>query len=134
MSSSRRIAVVSCWRRESPCSRRPSTRQPPASTDLAQVRAESEAARRLGFGGKLCIHPDQVAIVNESFLPSVVEVEWARKVVAAAHAAGGAAVAVDGRMVDRPVIDLAERILAQSRGTEGTRSETGLSRCRHRTT
>ena len=87
----------------------------PSFTDLAQVRAESEAARRLGFGGKLCVHPDQVAIVNESFLPSVVEVEWARKVVAAARAAGGAAVAVDGRMVDRPVIDLAERILAQSR-------------------
>ena len=86
----------------------------PGFDDLELVRAESIAARQLGFGGKLCIHPSQVPVVNESFRPSRTEIEWATRILDAARAAGGAAVAVDGKMVDRPVLDLAERILAQA--------------------
>jgi len=74
------------------------------ATDVAR-------ARRLGFGGKLCIHPSQVAPVREGFAPGGAEVAWARRVLAAAEASGGAAVAVDGKMVDKPVILRAEAIL-----------------------
>jgi citrate lyase subunit beta/citryl-CoA lyase len=77
------------------------------------VRAEALRARRLGFGGKLCIHPRQVPIVNECFAPTPAEVEWAEKIMEAAARSGGGAVAVDGKMVDRPVILLAERIWKQ---------------------
>lgn len=85
-----------------------------AFDDPGAVRADAALARQQGFGGKLCIHPSQVSIVNEAFSPSAAEIEWARKVVAAANTSGCAAVAVDGKMVDRPVIDLAARILAQA--------------------
>jgi citrate lyase subunit beta / citryl-CoA lyase len=79
------------------------------------VRADTERARRLGFGGKLCIHPKQIATVNECFGPSAAEEAWARSVVAAAAAAGGAAVSMDGEMIDRPVIARAEAILGYRR-------------------
>jgi citrate lyase beta subunit len=64
---------------------------------------------------KLCIHPQQVKWVNESFTPSLEETAWAKRVIAAAQAAQGGVVAVDGKMVDRPVLALAERILARGR-------------------
>lgn len=83
-----------------------------ATGDDALVAADTQYARRLGFGGKLCIHPDQIAPVHEAFAPAEAEVAWARRVLAAAQAANGAAVALDGRMIDRPVILAAERILA----------------------
>jgi citrate lyase subunit beta / citryl-CoA lyase len=86
----------------------------PTFSDLAVVRSDALAARALGFGGKLCIHPAQVPVVNESFMPSATEVEWAQRIVAAARSAAGAAIAMDGKMVDRPVLELAERILAQA--------------------
>ena len=81
-------------------------------TDL--LTADSRRARRLGFGGKLCIHPKQVAFVNTAFSPSESEVAWARRVLDAAKRSGGAAVAVEGRMVDRPVILKAERIAREA--------------------
>jgi citrate lyase subunit beta/citryl-CoA lyase len=71
-------------------------------------------ARRLGFGGKLCIHPTQVDTVNRGFTPSAEEVAWARRVLEAAAAAGGAAVAVDGKMVDKPVLLRAQAVLRQA--------------------
>ncbi len=80
--------------------------------DLGQVRADALRAQRLGFGGKLCVHPVQVAEVNACFTPTGDEIAWARRVLDAATQAEGAAVAVDGRMVDRPVIETARRILA----------------------
>ena len=69
---------------------------------------------RFGFGGKLCIHPAQLAVVHASYLPQASEVAWAERVLVAAAASQGAAVAVDGKMVDRPVIVKAERILARA--------------------
>lgn len=85
-----------------------------ALDDPAVVRADTLRARALGFGGKLCIHPQQVGPVNEAFAPTAAELAWARRVMAAAEASGGAAVALDGRMVDRPVILLARRMLDEA--------------------
>lgn len=91
-----------------------------AFDDAAALEHDTERARRLGFGAKLCIHPRQVAAVLRGLLPSEAEVAWARRVVAAAEQAGGAAVAVDGKMVDRPVIlrarAMIDEIEARGRG------------------
>ncbi len=85
-----------------------------AFDDLQLLREQTLSGRRLGFGGKLCIHPKQIKIINESFKPSADEIAWARRVVDATTAAQGAAVAVDGRMIDRPVMLKAERILCEA--------------------
>ncbi len=82
-----------------------------AIDDAARIEAESAYARQLGFGGKLCIHPAQVALVNRVFSPTPAQLDWARRVVAADAASGGAAVAVDGKMIDRPVVAKANAIL-----------------------
>jgi citrate lyase subunit beta / citryl-CoA lyase len=84
--------------------------------DEAQVRSDTMRGKRLGFGGKLCIHPRQVAVVNACFQPTADELAWARRIVDAAARANGAAVQVDGKMVDRPVILKAEAILAEAEG------------------
>jgi citrate lyase subunit beta / citryl-CoA lyase len=84
--------------------------------DAARIEQEARRARSLGFGAKLCIHPRQVAIVNGAFSPAPSELAWAQRVVDAAAAAGGAAVAVDGKMVDAPVLARALRLLAAGRG------------------
>lgn len=67
-------------------------------------------ARRLGFGAKLCIHPRQLAAVHVAFAPDDGQRVWAQRVLAALEASGGGAVALDGRMVDRPVALKAQRI------------------------
>lgn len=82
-----------------------------AIDDAARLSADTQRARELGFGGKLCIHPKQVPIVQNGFAPTAAEVAWAERVLAAAEAAGGAAVAVDGAMVDRPVLLRARAIV-----------------------
>ena len=81
-------------------------------TDDGRVADDVAYAVRLGFGGKLCIHPRQVAPARAGFRPSAEDVSWARTVVAAVGE-GGVAL-VDGRMVDKPVVDRARRILAAS--------------------
>ncbi|HEY1225805.1 MAG TPA: CoA ester lyase [Ramlibacter sp.] len=86
-----------------------------AIDDPAQLAADAGRARRLGFGAKLCIHPKQVQGVNAAFSPSGAEVRWASRVLDAAAKAGGAAVAVDGKMVDRPVLLRAQAILDDAR-------------------
>ncbi len=82
-----------------------------AIDDAERLAADVQRARRLGFGGKLCIHPKQVAPVRAGFAPSAAERAWAERVLAAAAASAGAAVALDGKMVDRPVILRAQAIL-----------------------
>jgi citrate lyase subunit beta/citryl-CoA lyase len=88
-------------------------------------RAEAEAARRMGFAGKSCIHPTQIALANEVFRPSEAEIAKARRVVEASRnqiAAGTGAFLVDGNMVDAPFIASAEALLALARrlGLPGT--------------
>ncbi len=78
---------------------------------LVLVSRLAEHARRLGFGGKLCIHPRQVEMVNRGFLPSEQEIAWARRVLEAAEAGAGAAVRLNSEMIDAPVITRAKQIL-----------------------
>lgn len=81
--------------------------------DEASMRADALRSRQLGFGGKLCIHPNQVGAVNAAYLPSLAEREWAARVLAAFQASQGAATAVDGKMIDKPVVERARRIAAE---------------------
>jgi len=86
--------------------------------DLDGLRAAASRARAMGFGGKACIHPAQIAPINEVFSPSEAELARAREIVAAfdaAEAAGAAAVSVGGVMVDYPVVEKARRVLATAR-------------------
>lgn len=81
--------------------------------DVAALQADARESRRLGFGAKLCIHPDQVAMVNAVFAPTEAELTWARRVVELAG--DGAATRLDGVMIDRPVLQRALRLLASAR-------------------
>lgn len=88
-------------------------------TDDARCRRECEEAREIGYAGKLCIHPAQVAIANEAFTPSIEEVERARRLLAAyedAKAKGIASVAFEGQMVDEPVAAQARTVIALAEG------------------
>ena len=85
-----------------------------AIDDKRVLESETLRGKHFGFGGKLCIHPAQLGVVHAGYLPQAAEVDWAERVLAAAAGSKGAAVAVDGKMVDRPVILKAERILARA--------------------
>ena len=78
--------------------------------DTDRIEQTSRAARALGFGGRLCIHPAQLAPVRAGFAPSPDEVEWARRIAAA----GESATRVDDQMVDRPVLERARAILRRA--------------------
>ena len=81
--------------------------------DTAGLTREVARARRDGFTAKLAIHPDQVPVINAAFSPTPEEVERARRVVAAFAAAPGTGVtSLDGQMLDRPHLVLAQRVLA----------------------
>jgi citrate lyase subunit beta/citryl-CoA lyase len=85
--------------------------------DLDAFGKDVEFARGIGFTGSVCIHPNQVAIVNRGFSPSASELEWAQKVVKAdqaARAKGLGAVLLEGKMIDKPIVDRARRWLAAS--------------------
>lgn len=84
--------------------------------DETRVASEARYAKGLGMGGKLCIHPRQVGSVNAAWQPTPEEMIWARKVLAAGDAAGANAVAVDGVMIDRPLLLKAQRIISRSQG------------------
>lgn len=92
--------------------------------DEAAAGSDALAALRLGFGGKLCIHPRQVAAVNAAMAPSAAEVARAARVVDAARSPQ--AVRVDGQMVDKPVVERAREVLRRARlfavpGTDDSR-------------
>lgn len=81
--------------------------------DEAGLRASCQAARAEGFSGRLAIHPAQVAIINAAFLPSVAEMDHARRIIEAFAANPGAGtIGLDGKMVDVPHLKQAERLLA----------------------
>jgi len=85
-----------------------------AIDDVAALEAQTLRARRFGFGAKLCIHPRQIDAVNRGFAPSAEELAWAQRVIEASTAAGGGAVAVDGKMVDKPVLLRARATMRQA--------------------
>ena len=84
----------------------------PSTDDIPRITDDAKRAKRMGFGAKLCIHPKQVAIVKTAFMPTEDEVEWAKRVIAADLASKGGAVKLDGKMIDRPVVLLAQRTVA----------------------
>lgn len=79
--------------------------------DRDAVRSSAQHAHRLGFGGKLAIHPAQVPIIHEAFAPTEAQLAWAREIASAADGLGRAA----GSMVDAPVAERARRILERAR-------------------
>lgn len=81
----------------------------------AGLIAEVAAVRKLGFTGKLAIHPKHVRAINEGFAPTAEDVARAERIVAASTAAKGGVCVVDGRMVDAPVVRAAERTLLRRR-------------------
>jgi citrate lyase beta subunit len=87
--------------------------------DEEGLRESCLLSRSLGFDGKWCIHPAQIAAVNEVFSPTEREIEWAKKVVKAyeeASAAGSGAISVDGQMIDAASIKMAQNTLDLARG------------------
>ena len=88
-------------------------------SDTQRMARHAARARRFGFGGKLCIHPRQVIEVNASFMPSEADIAWARGVLAAFEASGGAAVAHHGLMVDLPVAERARQLLLNVQASSG---------------
>ena len=85
-----------------------------ALRDAEKLTDDVGYAARIGLRGKLCIHPSQVAAVHDRLAPTDDEVAWARRIVDATRA-DGSAVAVDGHMVDPPVVARAQQILAAVR-------------------
>jgi len=88
-------------------------------SDDAGLRASVTEAKALGFEGKGCIHPRQIAIVHDALAPTEKEIEYARRVVDAFNEAkknGSGVVALGSKMIDAPVVKRAERILAQVNG------------------
>ena len=84
--------------------------------DPAGLRAACAEARRDGFTGKIAIHPDQVAVINECFVPSEAELAFAAKVIALFRDNPGvAALSIDGKMLDIPHLRQAEKTLARKR-------------------
>jgi citrate lyase subunit beta/citryl-CoA lyase len=84
-----------------------------AIDDAAALADDAARGRRFGCGGKLCIHPRQVAVVHRAYRPGAAELAWARTLLdaAAAHP-DGAPFAFRGTMVDRPVVERARRLAA----------------------
>ncbi len=83
--------------------------------DDAALARDCQAAAALGFTGKVCVHPGQVRVANQSFAPAPDEIAFARKVITAfeaAEAAGSAAIDVDGVFIDYPIFFKARRIVS----------------------
>jgi citrate lyase subunit beta/citryl-CoA lyase len=82
--------------------------------DEEGLEASTRNALALGFQGKMCIHPNQIAVVNRVFTPTNAEIDFAERVVAAfakAEAAGSAAIQLDGKFIDYPIVYRAQRTL-----------------------
>ena len=87
----------------------------PDIRNIEGLRAEANDAKRMGYGGKIAIHPDQVAIIQEVFTPGAQEVDWAKRVVATFESNPDSGVlTLDGKMLDRPHLVLARRLLARA--------------------
>ncbi|RJG03320.1 HpcH/HpaI aldolase/citrate lyase family protein [Noviherbaspirillum sedimenti] len=83
--------------------------------DAEGLKAEAAEALRDGFSAKAAIHPAQVGPINEAFTPSAEDVAWAKQVIAAFdEAPGRGAIAIEGKMLDRPHYRAAQRVLARA--------------------
>jgi len=79
--------------------------------DLECVKNDALAARQLGMGAKLCVHPAQLSVVASAFAPSSADLQWARDVVAAVQLSRGGVTSLNGKMIDSPVVARARKIL-----------------------
>lgn len=91
--------------------------------DLDGYRELAMRSRRLGHVGAACIHPSQIAVLNEVFAPGETEVAAAIAVVDAARSAGGGAFALNGRMIDKPILMRARALLERRRLIEQNRED-----------
>lgn len=100
-------------------------REPPVDSvyieigDLTGCSASARRAKQFGYGGKLAIHPSQVAPINETFTPTAAEVAWAHRLIeafAGAEKQGLAALNFEGTMIDYPIVEKAKRIVAFAEG------------------
>lgn len=82
-----------------------------AIDDEESLRSDVARAKRMGFGAKLCIHPRQVAIINEGFIPDEGEIRWAQAIIDAIGVSGEGTIKLEGKLVDRPVIERARKLL-----------------------
>ena len=82
--------------------------------DQSVLAREVRAARDMGFSAKLCIHPAQVAQVNDLFSPSKAEIDWALRVVEALKQSSGSVVQIDGKMIDAPLERKARQVLSDA--------------------
>lgn len=94
--------------------------------DMAALRDEAVRARRLGFCGKTVVHPAQLSVIHDVFAPSDDAVAAARRVMEADRRAAGGPVALDGKMVDRPVVEAARRVLASAGEADEALGEAGV--------
>ena len=105
-------------------------KEPPIDTvwvdlqDAEGFEVSTNKIRDLGFQGKLCIHPDQIPVVNKAFTPTEAQVARATKIVAAfaaAEATGSSSIQLDGQFIDYPIVYAAQRIVAISQKLSATR-------------
>jgi citrate lyase subunit beta/citryl-CoA lyase len=105
--------------------------EPPLDTVFIHIKeteafaTSCERVKNMGFQGKLCIHPGQIAIANAAFTPTAQEAAFARKVIsefAKAEAEGSASIQIDGYFVDYPIVVKAERIVALADAVKMARS------------
>jgi citrate lyase subunit beta / citryl-CoA lyase len=82
--------------------------------DAEGLRRDAAFGARLGYVGKQLIHPDQITPTHEAYAPTAKEVDRAQRIVAAAEKAGGGVVVVDDRMIDRPLVEQARRVLRRA--------------------
>lgn len=82
-----------------------------AIRDTQAVGRDVAAGKRAGMGGKLCIHPAQVEPINRGFLPRESEIAWARQVLGVLASQSSGTASLDGKVIDKPIIDRANRIL-----------------------
>jgi len=98
----------------------------PEFRTLEPLAADTKRARRLGFGGKGVIHPRQIACVHQSLAPSREQVEKARQVIQSfeqAHREGAGTLQVEGKMVDRPIVEKARRLLRMAEASKSEEKE-----------
>ncbi len=98
----------------------------PEFRTLEPLAADTKRARRLGFGGKGVIHPRQIACVHQSLAPSREQVEKAREVIQhfeQAHREGAGTLQVEGKMVDRPIVEKARRLLQMAGASKSEENE-----------
>ena len=105
--------------------------EPPLDTvfihlgEIDGLRASTELVRDMGYQGKLCIHPEQLPVVNQVFTPAEEEIAKAKRYVKAfeaAEAGGSASIQVDGYFIDYPIVEKARRVLAIAAAIESRKS------------